>query len=663
MRLPRRLINCLLVCLLSLVCLDWAWAQGPMDESPQEREAGLAVAQQKLVRLRELARQMVEEHPERPGSYYYYGYSLHHSEGDLPRARFYLEKALHTFESKYTLKPRRDEPWGVLNKILLELEQVLSEMDQYQEQIRILDIWRDLLEYELNRKLPGLQTLYAWPLMKLGREKEARQRLNLASTSLDEATRTTYLNSKGALEQETDNPRACYDAFQELVATVRTRGWRMSCCYLRNAGEAAATMGRFDEAERFYLDSTEYFEATSYSNPWLDLGTLYLSEARFPEAISALKKAHEWANATQPFLAQQSWAATQQLTCEVFLQLGMTEDAMRVAEAFLDRPDRKGGDSVQRDQAEAANLIIYREALRSRKSGAREEMSWAKGRRWWTLLWEQRKMAWNAYYTGQRAAATMVEHGRLHTSLRWCYIHGTVVVPNYIRPELVTIYGPGVVIAAIEEQQAKQWEGKQVEQPYLLSLLAEAQALLGNTGPALQNLAQAIEKLPRAEVLLKFRLLARQASLLERSGGTGAAIKAYQQIMEQAPSTMRTLELALPVKVEGDSAGMLSQASSMMLNSPRFREDSGGLTVRMAGNSEQLRASLLGLDGTVISTANVKVLSDSDQTARDLVAEIHAKFFSPHIDMSQLDIKSLDGMTTGQVQSQKLQDMFFPGHH
>ncbi|CAN0171265.1 unnamed protein product, partial [Phaeothamnion confervicola] len=493
-----------------------------------------------------------------------------------------------------------------------------------------------------------LQAVYAWPLMKLGKEKEAREKLAIAAPFDDEPTRTTYLNSKGALEMETDHPKACYEAFEELVRTVRAKkslGWRMTCTYLRNAGEAAATVGRFDEAERYYLDSTELFDWTSYSNPWWDLATLYLGEGRFPEAISALKKTHEWSNATQPFLAQQSWAANQQLTSEVYLQLGMTEDALRVAEGFIDRPDRKGGDSVSRDQTEAANLLIYREALQARRSGAREEMSWSKGKHWWELLWEQQKMAWQAYHSGQRAAAIMVEHDRLHSSLRWSYAHGTVVIPNYARPELATIYGPGVTLAAIRELEETDWEGKEFEQPYLLSITAEAQALLGNTSQALESIAVCLEKLPRAEVLLKSRLLARQAQLLERSGDTPAAMKAYQKVMEQAPSMLRTLEIALPVKIEGDNDSMLSYASSMTMRSPRFRSDSNGLTIKFASGGDKLTASLIGLDGTVISSADVNVLGDQDQTARDLVAELHAKFFSPHIDMSQLDIKSLDGMT------------------
>ena len=42
--------------------------------------------------------------------------------------------------------------------------------------------------------------------------------------------------------------------------------------------------------------------------------------------------------------------------------------------------------------------------------------------------------------------------------------------------------------------------GKELEQPYLLSLAAESQALLGNTSQALESLAVAIEKLPLPEM-------------------------------------------------------------------------------------------------------------------------------------------------------------------
>jgi hypothetical protein len=631
-------------------------AQGPINPNADEVEAQQAVYAQKYVRLRELASKMIEKSPERPGSFYYYGYSLHHSEGDLPRARFYLEKAERVFIEHYGAKPSSTAPWGWLDRILLEMESVQGEMDDYQAQIDSLERLDALFLHQVGRRLPALRAYVAWPLMKLGKETQARKELSSISMYQDEGTRVTYLNSLGALEMETDHPAKCYETFTDLVNSCRRRGWNMTCTYLRNAGEASATVGKFDEAEKYFLDATNYFDPQGYSNPWWDLGTLYLSQARFPEAVTALKNTVKWTAASQPYIAQQSWAADQQLVCEVLLQLGMTKDALVVAENFINQPDRKGGDSVSKDQTEAANLLIYRDALLARQAGAREELCWSKGKQWWSLLAEQHRLGWQAYFAGRRATAMMIEHGRLHSSLRWSLAHGTVTIPNYARPELAKLYGPAVTLAAIEEQNEKKWDGKEFEQPYLASIAAEAQALSGQDRLAVKTIETASRDLPKSEALLKLRLLALKAQIQERQGQTAESYRTYQQIMEQAPSMLRTLDISLPVQIQG-SGSMLSDAASMLTDSPRFRDDSKGLKIQLTSSGGSLNAVLLGLDGSVINDAEVKILKDTDQTARDLVAEVHTKFFAPRVDLSQVDINSLDG-STRQADSKALKKMF-----
>jgi hypothetical protein len=631
-------------------------AQGPINPNADEVEAQQAVYAQKYVRLRELASKMIEKSPERPGSFYYYGYSLHHSEGDLPRARFYLEKAERVFIEHYGAKPSSTAPWGWLDRILLEMESVQGEMDDYQAQIDSLERLDALFLHQVGRRLPALRAYVAWPLMKLGKETQARKELSSISMYQDEGTRVTYLNSLGALEMETDHPAKCYETFTDLVNSCRRRGWNMTCTYLRNAGEASATVGKFDEAEKYFLDATNYFDPQGYSNPWWDLGTLYLSQARFPEAVTALKNTVKWTAASQPYIAQQSWAADQQLVCEVLLQLGMTKDALVVAENFINQPDRKGGDSVSKDQTEAANLLIYRDALLARQAGAREELCWSKGKQWWSLLAEQHRLGWQAYFAGRRATAMMIEHGRLHSSLRWSLAHGTVTIPNYARPELAKLYGPAVTLAAIEEQNEKKWDGKEFEQPYLASIAAEAQALSGQDRLAVKTIETASRDLPKSEALLKLRLLALKAQIQERQGQTAESYRTYQQIMEQAPSMLRTLDISLPVQIQG-SGSMLSDAASMLTDSPRFRDDSKGLKIQLTSSGGSLKAVLLGLDGSVINDAEVKILKDTDQTARDLVAEVHTKFFAPRVDLSQVDINSLDG-STRQADSKALKKMF-----
>ncbi|MBT9583342.1 tetratricopeptide repeat protein [bacterium] len=646
-----------LVWLLALGGL--ALADGPMTTTPSEAAALLAIESKKYVHLRELAQKMLNDEATKDlfSTYYFMGYVLHHAEGDLPRSHWYLEQAMLKFEKKYGNPPSYSAPWGWMEKIILEQAMVTGEMDLYEEQIKTWDRL-DKLWSHYGRHLSAIQAFYSWPLMKLGREQEAREKLRMALRDGEsEFAVTQVLNSLGALEMETDHLQAGARAFGKLLESVDRNGWEMTVTYYRNAGEAAACLLEFDEAERLFLKSTEYFDPGAFSNPWWDLATLYLGQGRYAEAVSSLKKCHQWTFKSEPFLAQQSWAANQQLTCEIFLQLGMTEEAYKIAQGFVERPDRKGGDSVQRDQWAAANMIVFREAANARRHAIQEQMVWTKGKAWWKLLWEQRDLAWQAYLKGQQAASSLVAHGRTLSCLRYAYAPGTVLIPNYVRLELATLLGPGTTLAALDQLEAKKFETLELERPYLNAIRFEALARAGRRQEALGRLEQVLKDLPASEVLLRTRVVARAAKLHLAAGDQKSALPLIQEVMEKSPCFMRNLQIPLPVSFASDGSAVAEAVIGMCRRSPRFSEVDGAFRVEVNKSS----ARLLGPDKSVLSQTEMEPLKKGEEAAPKLAEALHDRFFAAPIDLSQLDVGSLDGVVTGAVQSKEMQEMFFPG--
>jgi tetratricopeptide (TPR) repeat protein len=649
-----------------LVLLAWllAWAgvagaDGPMSPTAAEQDALLAIESKKYVRLRELAQKMLSDPATKElyTTFYFMGYVLHHAEGDLPRSHWYLDQAMAKFDQKYGNPPSYSAPWGWMEKIILEQAMVTGEMDLYEEQIKTWDRL-DKLWSHYGRHLAAIQAFYSWPLMKLGREQEAREKLRQALRDGEsEFAVTQVLNSLGALEMETDHLQAGARAFGKLLESVDRNGWQMTVTYYRNAGEAAACLLQFDEAERLFLKSTEYFDPDAFSNPWWDLATLYLSQGRYAEAVSALKKCHKWTYQSEPFLAQQTWAANQQLTCEILLQLGMTEQAFKIAQGFVERPDRKGGDSVQRDQWAAANMIIFREAANARRHAIQEQMVWTRGKAWWKLLWQQRDLAWQAYLKGQQAAASLVSHGRLLTCLRYTYAPGTVLIPNYVRLELPTLLGPGTTLAALDQLESKRFETLELERPYLNAIRFEALARAGRRQEALTRLEPILKELPTSEVLMRTRVVARAAKLYLQAGDMTRALPLIQEVMEKSPCFMRNLQIALPVSYSSDGSDIAEKVIGMCRRSPRFSEAEGAFQVEVNKSS----ARLLGPDKSVLSQAEMEPLKKGEEAAPKLAEALHDRFFAAPIDLSQLDVGSLDGVVTGAVQSKEMQEMFFPG--
>ncbi|MBN9416856.1 MAG: hypothetical protein J0I12_15535 [Candidatus Eremiobacteraeota bacterium] len=638
-----------------------AVAQDLGSLSINEQLALTNIDENKWVALRELAQKMLEDPKtkDKVSTYFFMGTVLHNGEGDLPRAHWYLDQCIKKFAQEYGNPPSRSAPWGWLQKALLEQGAVSGEMDQYEEQIKTWDKLDELLFNRYGSHLPLIKAFYSWPLMKLGRESEAREKLKeaLEEAPFDESTVVNALNSLGALEMETDHLAKGSEAFQTLLRQVRDHNWKQSVVYLRNAGEASACLLQFDQAEKLFLESTDYFDPKSFSNPWWDLATLYLGQARYAEAASALKKCNQWTHDSEAYLAQQTWAANQQLACELMLQLGMTERAFELATAFVDRPDRKGGDSVQRDQWEAANMIIFREAANAQRNAMREQMCWTKGLKWWELLWKQRDLAWQAYVKGQQAASTIVSHGRLLSCLRYTYAPGTVLIPNYARLELPTLLGPGTTLAALDQLESKNFETLELERPYLNAIRFEAMARAGRTEEALASMDQVLKELPASERLMATRVQARAAKIYLNRGDLAKALPLLQHVMEDGPGFMRNLEIELPVTYASDGSAVAEEVIGMCRRSPRFREIEGAFKIEVKAGSSRL----LGPDNSVLRMTELGPVQKGVTPAAQLCAALHERFFAVKIDLSQEDIGSLDGVVTGTVQSKQMQEMFFPG--
>lgn len=631
-----------LALLLLLVLVLPAVPQDDLDGGALGLQARTALETNNLIKLREVARQMLIEQPDSIPGHFFMAYSLHRSEGDLPRARYHLVKARRLFEERYGKLPGPRE-YGLQEMLLGELINVSAEMDLYAEQIEAMDAYNASYLNLMKGSEPPIVVEYAWPLMKLGKEKEARDKIRESLSQNSIFSRTIALNTLGAIEMETGQSRKSYEVFKQLLKEV---GPAAGCTFLRNGGEAAYMVGDFAQAERYYLLATEYFESEGFSNPWWDLANLYTAEARFPEAVQALQRMYRWSAQMETFLAQQDYAEHQQATAELALQLGLSQLAMECAQRSVIRPDRQGGNSNQRDQWEAGNLLVYRSTLLNLDQALQEQMSWSHGARWWNLYLRRQSLGYQSWSAGRRAVAIAAENDRVAKSLR-VFSAGTVMMADWHRPDLVALYGPGVVSAALEELRNGNFDDLDHQEPYLKLLEAEVKALTGNPKRALELIDAALQKLPEAEMLVRQRAQARAAQLEEQAGQMSKAMARYQQVLETAPAMLRLLAISLPVRIEG-ATGDVKRG---ILASPRFRADEDGLRLTISGTGP-MSARLSGPDGSVLAEA-------MGENRDKLLENLHKAVFSPKINLSQTDIDGLDGSNqTGSAQSSNLQDMF-----
>lgn len=595
------------------------------------------VDERRYVKARELAEQILAANPSSFVALWALAEVHEEGEGNLPKARFYSQRARQALETHWGTIISNTGPWRWHARILRQLIVITKELDRQEEAVELLEFRNELYR-------PLLHLEYGWPLMKLGRFEEAREKLGYALASGDQTVRLGALNTLGAMEDELDNPEESYRIFTTLVKEVQDGKLEMDVAFLRNAGSAAWSLGKLDEAERLLLEATKHFDPATYSNPWEDLTTLYIGQGRFPEALATTREMHAWQHACQPAMEQQRWAGTVVTTAALFLEVGFTEEALRLLRQALARPDRRAGTSVHSDQSEAGNLVVLHHALALERERLAERRSWSDP---WSsaVLWlASQRLGIEQMVARRRAAALVVGNRRITSSLR-AVAPDSIAIPDWIRPELTGVLGPGVVGAVAARLVARTDARAVRERPWEQLILGESLLARGAARQARAVLDQAAAGLPRAEVLLRARCAALGGLAAERTGDRAAAARHFLDAYQRHPGVLRSVRVRLPVRVAATGGETARLAASWLTDSPRLANRGYGFTVQVSESAGGLAATLGGPDGAILREVRVASSLDPKATARALCEAFHRQAFAPQLDLAQTDIASLEGST------------------
>lgn len=366
---------------------------------------------------------------------------------------------------------------------------------------------------------------------------------------------------------------------------------------------------------------------------------------------------HTWQHSCQPSLAQQRWAGTVATTALLFAELGLADEALALVRQALARPDRRAGTSVHADQTEAGHLVLYHHALAVARERVAERRCSAPIGEWLESWLDAGRLAAAESTARRRAAALIVGKGRIVGSLR-ATAPDSIDVPDWLRPELNLILGAGTVGAVVERLLERQGPAAERERPYLLLTLGESLLARGESTRAAGVLAEAAERLPRIEVLLRARCAALQALAAGRLGARTEAMRHFQEAYARHPGVLRALGLALPVRITSAGGEAAELAASWLADSPRFDPGRHGFGLEVRETATGCGVALTAPDGTVLRRVGVGRASDASATARALCELAHQKLFAPEIDLAQTDIASLQGSTlSGDTLREQLEEL------
>lgn len=566
------------------------------------------------------------------------GIVQHLGEGNLPRAFYHVKRSRQLLEERYGEMPLDDSIilWHAL--AIGEMAEVSGAMGRHEDKIRYL--------YERDQLYaPARPAQLGWPLMRLRRYDEARRAVEEALALGERPDQLAIARTAlCAIEAELQRRDASWEACR-LAAEHERRDSQGGPTPFTNAAEAALGMLRFDDAERLILEGTKRFQRGTVSNPWLDLTHLYLAEGRLSEALDSVRRMFRWRRRQPAHVDEQNRSETDITSALFLLVAGRAEEATRVTRRILDAPDRTGYTSSESEQMEAGNALVDSVAQRMAAELAAERASWSPFWEAARARLEARRRHLSSWASGRQAAALVASRRTLLATLR-PYLAGSMEVPEWIETEIVRYLGPGVVAAALDTAQGR--ETLPEAEGYFLAYEAEVAWVRGDGRRTVTWVDGALEALPGSEALLRARLAAIGAQAARDAGNPQRALELFDQVLQQDPGAIRRLGLALPVAFAA-SPGLAGETLTYLERSPRFDvAGRGWFRVEVEGDAGAGRARLFGPQGTRYSEVVVRPRAGetAEDMARRLAREFHEAVFAPRLDLTQADLRSLDGSPT-----------------
>jgi tetratricopeptide (TPR) repeat protein len=597
------------------------------DATVEELSLWELIERERYVRAREEAEAYLAEHQSSYVAHLVLGMAQHYGEANFPKALFHETRALELFEAVEGTQPTQSQPWRWHARILVGLTRAHGDLEHYDEQLGLMVRYNELYTPQLKAEL-------AWPLMKKREFDKARLAAEEGLATGDPYQVERAKNALCAIEFEAGDDIKSYEACAEAVDYGRSHFGSATAVDLGNFAEAARSVFRFDEAERLLMEASKS-GLSWYGNPWLELADLYMRAGRLAEALAALREVPRH-RASRPAHVRDSDRNEARRSLAAFLLLmGRPDEALRITGKASVLPDRRAHNSRDPEQDRSIVALLDRQArLMLAEMTVERAVAEPFYARWWArseALW----LRFQAWMSARQAARFLDDEARLVGT----FAIGTArsaVMPPWLLGELIGVLGPGVVRAAVEQVAGE--DAREGAVAYYDAVLAEVSLAQRDYAEAVVHADSALEGLQPGDALLRERV---RAVLGKGLSDPRQATALYEEVLATDPGLFRRLGWALPVEVRSSDATIDRDLAKAVMRSPRFESSNDGLRIEVEG----ARICLLGRTGAAWGCGEAQPAED--ETGRSykqrIVDAFHAEIFSPRVDLSRIDINSLDG--------------------
>lgn len=611
--------------------------------SADEQAALKLVDQNKLIEAREAAQKILEAQSDSFIARYVMCEVFYRLEANLPRALFLIRQVRAELESGYGDAPSTAEPvrW---HKKLLKLESwILSDMDDREGQLTVLD-------YYNARYKPPREVHKMWPLLKLKRFDEAIAIGERLIFSEREYIRRRAYNGLMAVEDERRNRKASYEWGKKGYANVQGK----SCIINTNLALAARRAFELENAERYDKEAIKAADGTCPTSPYAQLTSVYLIQGEFQKSLSALEKLRKVPR--EPNQRIQNEMTIKGRLAELLFALGQFEEAVVRTTEIMRNPDRAGTTSASKENIELSNAVLHAAILDGRIEQLRERAA-VRGIGGALDVWSDIRELMVERWQVRRRAIRLSTLEELLIDIVSPYY--TDLMPWY-SGGMLNLFGDGVIRKMVELARARDVDYPDRAEGFYEAILGELAWRGNDHAVAMSHGQKALELLPTRYAMLRWRISTWLADLARQRGDGVMAQRLFHDVMRHQPTVLRHLGVALPAKFVHDADPLSADLADRLRNSPRFDGDPLDFTVRITRDGEIVQVCLLGVGGLQYGCHVAREGLTGDDAEEAIVAALdafHDEVFSPKLELTQTDINSLDGRAVRQSASDAIKGL------
>ncbi|MBO4350778.1 MAG: hypothetical protein J6A01_07540 [Proteobacteria bacterium] len=642
------------------------WAQTSIFDSATEKNAYDEVLHGHYIKARQLAEDILKENPKSIGATYTLAYVFWMGEGNHMRAMSLLRSAIEQFESTYANNKEGVPSSAGMQvwhqRMYKELADIYAELDMRQEEIdthkKVADLYHAMLSEDA-----------VWPLIKLARFDEARAIAEQNIKGQDNFWTDKAYNDLTALE---DARHEHLEAFHASQRSVEYHAGR-SCVVLLNHARSLAVFLELNKTIEYYLKSASTKNTDCVHSPLAALASIYLFDAQWQKAISALLKARKRHVEKRMFIQTEMTERT--TMAAILYAMGFSERAQALMQTVINAPARLGYDSLLKEQVDMANNVTFyaisQDALRRRHEflDAYKELE-----PFWFLKSDVRSKVWDLqkeidnlnrrlWSSAQKAFKQALNPESLKSFLVPFYAledpsYNSAVIDVLGRrtAELFMIYQEGIL-------KPKELDAMKVVFEFMRAYIAWRD---GNLDKALEYV-ELVEKhiKPRMTLLLNQNRLI-HADILEKQGKMQEYFLKVSDVYQVFPAALRQYDLKLPVLFDSSmqTTEDLQDAQKVLTKSTRFNvTPDAPFIISGSVNDQNLvqlcLSSKLGQRYACSSTDLKDYGGDPDHLPHlaEIIDNFHHAAFTPKVDLSQADLHSLDGSPVKTTADDALKDL------